>query len=414
MSKKKDKDLPEVISRLKTKILAKNAFLGFLILHLKLHATDQVPIAGVQKDGTLLINPEAFLSESEEEQVWTLCHEVLHPALLFWSRLKGREHQRANIAHDFVINLILEEWGSSGKLKLVQPDNVLYNTKYRGMSFEEVYESIKVNKIEIPMGGIGGGLMYDCKPGTGGNTDESGNELGGNGWGMSKEEELEWKGKLARAQALHQAISQDGWGSVPAGLKRLVKDLLEPKLDWFQLLSRWVGENGKRENRTFQRPSRRSHALGAYLASPVKFGFADVAVLLDTSGSISDRDMKDALAEVGGICEDLDLRTRVIVCDAEVHDDVTIGNVHELLPHIRGGGGSNYMPAFKLLEDTGFNGVVVAITDGYITVPKQPPPHVRDTLWILNKNGRPPCSWGESISIDKGKIDADEYENSYR
>lgn len=406
MAKDKDIDLGRHISLLKTRLMSRSPFLGFLLLHLKLFETDRVPIAGVQRDGTLFINPSPFLAESEEEQAWTLAHEVLHPALLFWSRLKGREIQRANIAHDFVINLLLEEWCASSRLAIKRPSDVLFDKQYDGMSFEEVYEKIQVIKVPFPSTSLSG----DCLPGTNGQNGSGGdggdddNDKKGRGHSITKEEELEWKGLLARARTMQQAMSEDGWGSLPAGLRRMVQDLLDPKLDWWELLSRWIGENGKRENRTFQRPSRRSESVGTYLASITKFGFADVAVLLDTSGSISKDDLRDALSEIKGICEDLELRTRVIVCDARVHADVTIENVYELVKDMRGGGGSDYCPAFDILKKDGFRGICVAITDGYIAVPDERPEDLRGMLWVLHKNGAAPCKWGDVIRIDKHMI----------
>ena len=401
MSNQTVANLDEHISRLKTKLMSRCPFLGFMLLHLKLFETDRVPYAGVQKDGTLLINPKTFLAESIEEQAWTLAHEVLHPALLFWSRLKGRDPRRANIAHDIVINLILEEWIESCRLAMKRPQDVLFEPKFAGMSFEEVYEKIVVQKLSLPSGGKLGG---DCMPGTSGKDPMDGDSDAKHNYNITKEEELEWKSLLARARTMQQTVSSDGWGQLPAGLRRLVQDLLEPKLDWWELLSKWLGENGKRENRTFQRPARRSQSVGQYLASAIKFGFADVSVLLDTSGSISDQDLKDALTEIKGICEDLELRTRVIVCDAQVHSDVTIDNILDLLPEIKGGGGSNYIPAFDLLQSSNFSGVVVAITDGAISVPTTMPENLRGALWVLHKNCEPPCNWGDSVHIDKHMI----------
>ena len=65
------------------------------------------------------------------------------------------------------------------------------------------------------------------------------------------------------------------------------------------------------------------------------------------------------------------------------------------------GGESDFTPAFDLLEQDGFEGVVVAITDGAITVPALKPEHLRGVLWALHRGCSAPAPWGDSVVLDR-------------
>ena len=61
----------------------------------------------------------------------------------------------------------------------------------------------------------------------------------------------------------------------------------------------------------------------------------DVTVLIDTSGSRSDDETKEALSEVYGVCDVLGITVRAIICDAAVHEDVEIESVEAQLKQVR-------------------------------------------------------------------------------
>ena len=54
------------------------------------------------------------------------------------------------------------------------------------------------------------------------------------------------------------------------------------------------------------------------------------------------------------------------------------------------------------MEESGFDGVVVAITDGAIGVPETKPPMVKDVIWLIESKESPPTeAWGEVIRFDE-------------
>jgi len=88
----------------------------------------------------------------------------------------------------------------------------------------------------------------------------------------------------------------------------------------------------------------------------------------------------------------------VIVCDAAIHVDVEVVDAGEI--KMAGGGGSDFCPVFELLDEEGFDGAVVAFTDGMISVPENMPLNLQGVLWITGENYKAPTqAWGEHIAV---------------
>lgn len=436
--KKKEEELLDRIGRARTKLMARLPFFGHLSLKLRprlCRPDDQIQTAGVGPDGTLVFN-EAFVAGlSDPELCFVLAHEVMHPALLYWDRMQGRQHDLWNIAHDYAINLIIQQMVDPS-LKLL--DDIRLDQKYKDLSAEEIYDDLLKDTVLVnivqggkPQGGKGGGkggqkqpgggrpgdshkpgdkhdifndpLFGDAKEGL--NDTEQGKRAQRGDKGAKTTQDNDWKISIVSAAQKHEA--DKGRGSMPLGLTRLIDELVNPKISWLERLSRWVGEHGKRCDYTYQRPSRRSESVGQYMPSMKKYGFTDVTVLMDTSGSISMDMLKQGVSEVQGVCEDLGISVRCMVVDAAVHHDVKVEDAWELLANLSGGGGSDFNPAFDLLVEEGYEGVVLAFTDGDIAVPADKPEQIKAVMWCIYEGCRNPAKWGELIEIPRDDKDSE-------
>jgi predicted metal-dependent peptidase len=303
------------------------------------------------------------------------------------------------------------------------PKGGLLDRKYEGWSAEEIYDDVLDQVIKngkgkgkgegdgsggtiiVPKGSWGDSDMRDDlgKKGQGdGEGEGDGPPVPGQGRSESENRahDTYWKVAIVEAAQIHE--KQNGRGTLPAGLQKLIDEITDPKISWVDVLSRWVGENGRRADFTYRRPARRSDAIGEILPAMQKHGVDDLVVLWDTSGSMGGRET-EILSEVIGICEDLSMALRVICCDAAVHSDQSDVE-HPDDVNVKGGGGSDFTPAFDLLHEEGYDGVVVAFTDGYIGVPSVKPPHLRDVLWVLwQARDVDPTGgkWGETLIVDK-------------
>jgi predicted metal-dependent peptidase len=416
------------ISKARTKLVARLPFFGHLALKLRPRITNGqhgVGTAAVSSDGTLIVNADFADKLTDPELCFVVCHEVLHPAMLYFERMQGRIPKLWNMAHDYAINLIIKQMADAN-IKLI-PD-CLCDDKYRDWSAEEIYDDLLKDAVMVSIAqgcqscdgtGQQGGSdpqqgQGDPQDGQGGQPGDSQGQGGGSGQGQpcpdcqgtgsggqggkgqgrqnplndplfgdgrddlnSTEDgkkgqsgdkaaknriNTDWKISIVEAATRHE--QQKGRGTLPGSLQRLIEELTDPKVDWREKLSRWVGENGRQQDYSYRRPSRRSESVGQYMPSLQKYGIDDIVLMIDTSGSIGDRMLKEGLAEVQGVTEDLGISCRAMVIDAALHDDVTINDAYELSERLSGGGGSDFRPAFDKLRDDQFEGVVIAFTDG--------------------------------------------------
>lgn len=382
-----------------------------------------VDTAAVSPDGYVYFNAHFVDSLTDAELAGLVIHETLHPALLCWKRQGNRKAMLQigkqivsawNLAHDLSFNpeiiALANKCRSKGKIKL--PKCAAVDPQYDGKSAEVIYEDLlkKAKPAPNPMPGLAGRLSGDGPvgkaAGEGGIGDDLREDLAGTPTGKraargdkaaKQKIHNDWRRSVIAAAMAHER--KHGRGHLPAGIAKMVAELQECKVDWRDVLSQWLGENGNREDFTMRRPRRRFDPNVLYLPSTQKFGVDDVIVLWDTSGSMNGRET-DILSElINGICEDLGLRLRIICIDSAIHSDTRdVEKACDIIPHIKGGGGSDFTPAFDLLEKECFSGVVVAFTDGHIGVPETKPPLIRDVLWCIEPKGK--SSFGDRDPTD--------------
>lgn len=411
------------ISQSRTKLLGRLPFFGRLALKLRPRLArpgEGVDTAAVAQDGTLIVSAEFAQTLSDPQLCFVVAHEVLHPAMLYFDRMQGRIPKLWNMAHDYAINLIIKQMADVN-IELI-PD-CLCDDKYRDWSGEEIYDDLLKDAVLVsfaqggdgeggqpmPGGGLPGGRGRGNDPtkdplfGDGRNdlADSDDGKKANNGDKAARNRlDTDWKISIVSAAQAHE--SSKGRGSLPGSLKRLIDEITDPKVDWREQLQRWVGENGRLQDYTYARPSRRSESVGQYLPSLKKYGVCSVAVMVDTSGSIGDRMLKEGLSEIQGVCEDLGIGVKAVVCDAAVHANVDVSDVEELAEYLGGGGGSNFIPAFDELQKEGFDGVVIAFTDGDICVPSVKPENLRGVLWCIYEGCHAPTEqYGETIQIPR-------------
>lgn len=406
-----ERQLLDLVSKARIRAISRCDFFGYLLMQLRPQMAlphHQVPTAGIAPDGTVVINPDFFMPLSIKEAAGVLAHEVMHPVMKFWDRKGTRNHMAANIAHDLSFNFMIEE---AGKGEICLPDGVLLDPKFHGMSMEEIYSYIQkgdqgtpgITKIKCKGGGevtidaTGDGAgdgFNDCREDL--SSTKQGKAAAAGDKAAQRRMLNEWKINVAAAAQKHEQAK--GKGSLPAGLRRWINELLHPKLDWQEQLQRWCGENGRNDQRSYRRPSRRSDALNLILPSLCDGGYADIIFLIDSSGSMSEEEIRMGLSEASGCLEELGSEIRVLVCDAAVHVDMTVEDAMAI--DIKGGGGSNFNPAFDIIDECGFEGAVIAITDGMIDVPTEMPPRMSGCLWLTaERYSAPTETWGEHIQI---------------
>lgn len=410
-------ELTERIIQARSNLAAYFPFYGQLVYSLTFipEGAERLGIqtAAVAPDGSLYVNRAYASKLTPEEMRGLLAHEVSHPAMFFFQRVGSRRLRQFNRAHDYVINLLIDDYIKCSAIeansrKLALPPGGLLDRKYEGLSAEEIYDrltdedSSKVKKTGSSAGNEfdesdESSLDGDCRPDL--NATDRGKQAARGDKASTQELEEKWKQTFLSAVMRHEQMKQRG--TLPGSLQKLVDKLLNPIITWQDYLLNYLGGALGGADLTYMRPHRRSEAVGERLAGTRRREAPDLTILWDTSGSMNGLEER-ILSEIQGLVEEMHLKVRVIVIDTIIHADVPdIGDAMDLIPHITGGGGSDFTPAFTLLEQESDTSVVLAFTDGYIGVPAVKPDQLQDVMWILIESRQRPANWGRAISIDR-------------
>ena len=296
-------------------------------------------------------------------------HEVLHNVFDHMGRRLDRDPQLSNIAADFATNQILkdERIGTVPSfIKIFQDD------KYRGKSYEEIYNDLYENAEKIDICSLGE-LLDEHLNGEGDDGDDNdGEEIDGSGKGkgrpkLTAEEKKQIRDEIK--EAMVAAAQSAGAGRVPAGVQRMIKDFTEPKMDWRQLLRMNI-QSILKSNYSFSRPNRKSQHSGAILPGMIYDETIDVSIAIDMSGSISDKMAKDFLSEVKGIMDEyVDFKLDLWCFDTEVYNYVqfTGDTADEIMSYeCKGGGGTDFDVNYDFMKNQGIEPKkFIMFTDGY-------------------------------------------------
>lgn len=357
-------------------------FFGTLALRLKLVEDPSIETASC--DGTSIhYNPKYVDKLPLSKVQGMLAHEVMHPAFLHHTRRGSRDKRKWNQACDYSINTILINAGFD------LPEGTYVNPAYNGMTAEHIYTLLP----DDPNDNNGGGQNND--PGGDGGVDDSPNSQNkGGSQSQQNHEEAEWK--VAVAQAAHVAKQT---GHLPSDIERMMEELFEPVLPWRSILRRFMTERCN-DDFSWKRGNRRFIAQGLYLPSRLSDdAMGEIVICIDTSGSVSQKELTEFGSEIKGIVDEVrPSKLRVIYCDSGIAHIDEFGPDDDLQFAAHGGGGTDFRPPFKWLEE---NQIVpralVYLTDGYGPFPEQEPNF--PTLWCINNHDVTPPH-GEHLILE--------------
>lgn len=406
-----NEDVNKVIGKMVTWITLRQPFFATLLLSCRLVITDRVETCAIlPASSELLINPRfiAALSVNPLWVVFVLLHEVMHLALRHPWRRGSRDLRLWNIACDYAVNALLQEAGFLAPTGRYAP---LLDARFRGMSAEQIYAELICHR---QIGGsspdaqdmqsesegepLGGGVA-DAQPAASSDVwkeqgwdDHSGWEQAASDPASAQEAEILWRGRLAEAVRISKQA-----GKLPAGLERAAEEGLAPRVDWRAVLAAFLTPT---RSEYVWRPDRRMWPR-VFIPDLGGESLEDVVVAVDTSGSVSPRELRQFLAEVRAILQSYpEVRVHFAACDAAVHTWKAI-EVAEGEPwpdiRLRGGGGTDFRPVFQKVEESGLQPwALLYLTDGYGAYPERKPHY--PVLWVLTpSHHRPP--WGQIVVL---------------
>jgi len=436
----------------RTSLILEQPFFGSLALRLKVQADSSCKTAWV--DGrTLGYNPAFVDSLSHDEITALVAHEVMHCALGHPWRRDGREIERWNIACDKTINTHLKETGFT-----LPPDAYYSEGEEVGKSAEWIHGHLPDPNPQQPQpgededeqdeesededgetqpgesedesedDGDGDGESESDEEsdedgagdgsGQGEDDSESEDEQDGNGGGKpdplgecrdapagadadgdEAPSEQDWKEATQVAAAL--AESQ---GTMPGDMARAIADAMKPRVDVRSLLLRFMQEQAATDY-SWSRPNTRYLSQGVYLPALHSNQMGEVAIMVDTSGSIDDV----ALAKARGIVQDVldevnPAGVTLYFADAQVCNVERLERGDSLTWEAKGGGGTDFRPALEAIEaDESQPVCCICITDLEGTFPPVPPEV--PVMWLYTPSrwriGREPliAPFGETVEV---------------
>lgn len=391
-------DIGKRFEAVRLRLMIKEAFFGLLLSSLEIKEEKAIPSMGT--DGTQIVyNPDFVNKLTDPELMFVMMHEIMHVAYLHCANQKvGRVGEKEkmiwNAACDFVINMEIDDVARRGNHKRYKPPaDILLDQRYRGMSSEHVYKAI-FQEQEKQNGG-----------GKGTPKDSIGGDSGDLMAPMSEERQEEMRGKVIGAYDASK-MSGNQQGYMPAGLERAIEEMKNNKVPWQKIFHKFVGNAMAKNDYCYNRPSRRSTALSGYIGDDVFMPhlfnnvIGDIVVAIDTSGSITQKQLGQFAAEIHKL-NHLVEKITAITCDAQVHETIEVYQMQNILDQLKfkGGGGTAFEPVFEWVEKHGARpDLLIYLTDSYGSYPQKAPGY--PTLWVMTQEEISTPPFGEWVVMN--------------
>jgi predicted metal-dependent peptidase len=322
------------------------------------------------------IYSRSFIKDlSDKELAFVVAHEAAHKMyrhLSVWRKLYNENAQLANAACDYVVNLMLKDADPDGSViefptykrgPMKGKPMGLIDERFRGMNTKQVFDILKKEQEESDNGNSGGDAGGE------GGFDE-------HDWDGAKDMSEEEQRELERDidQAIRQGIvASKKAGASNGNLDRELKDLMEPKVNWREVLREFVKSTCRaKDTSSWRRPNRRLIATDVYMPSLIGEKVGHLVVGVDTSGSVGRDELAEFLSEVKGIAEEvMPDRVDLLYWDTRVaaheeYDDQSVANIVSSTKP-RGGGGTSPSCVTTFLKEKHIQPeCVIMLTDGYV------------------------------------------------
>lgn len=363
--------IANLVSKTCKNLIFEEPFYGLFLIGLNKTYSEQIPTAGVSKKNIgvqLTINPDFYASLSERHRVGLLKHELLHISFgHLILRDKFKDHKLFNIAADLEINQYIDANDlPEGGLTFDSFPEITFPEKAGTTKYYEILEQAQKSgpcpSLDALTGKMDGTSQY-C-----------------HGTWSEFEDLPEAEKKLIQKQIEHNLKenaeqTEKRQGSIPGELSDLIKRLLhvEPaKFDWKGYLRRFIGNSSI----AYTKKLRRKHNK-RYSANPgIKIKFKNhICVGVDTSGSVSNKELKEFFSELVHMHK-TGHKITVVQCDTRIN------SIKDFNPkmdwEIHGRGGTVFQPVIDHYNEKSYTALIY-FTDGEASTPENCP---HNTLWV--------------------------------
>ena len=367
-------NIQDLVAKTTKELILTEPFYGLFLIGINKKFTDQIPTAGVSKNGIgmqLTINPEFYTNLNDLHRLGLIKHELLHIA---FGHLLMRDlysnHKLFNIAADLEINQYID----SSKL----PEGGLLLSSFPELNLpKKAGTKVYYNLLEQAQ-----------DDGTSPSLDSLMNKMDGesqycHGTWDEFDELSEPDKKLLEKQVEHQLkdaaeTTVKRQGNIPGEFKDIIERLfhVEPaKFDWKSYLKRFVGNSSVVYTKKLRRKYNKRYAANPGLK--IKFK-NHILVGVDTSGSVNNEELKEFFSELAHMSK-TGHKITVAQCDTSLR------TVEEFNPkkdwEIHGRGGTSFQPVIDHYNEKGSYTALIYLTDGEAYTPDNCP---KNTLWCLS------------------------------
>lgn len=321
---------------------------------------------------------------SIEKVIFGFAHEVLHCIYDHIPRIGDRDQKLSNIAQDYVINADLVEYRVG---KPIDEIDIIYDKKYFNWAYEAVYDDLMKNAKTIDIDELAEMLLDDHLKGD--STSDEGSDDEGDVSkkrpSFTKEQREAIKDEIR--EAVLQAAQGSAPGNLPGGVRRIVNNLTNPKMDWRTLINMKIPSLAKNDY-SYQQFNKKYMQSGIIVPGLNRQEAIDICIGFDASGSITQKILEEGLSEVVGIMSMYDEFTiRIWQFDTGIYNyaEFTKDTASEILNYeVKGGGGTSFEINWEFMKKEGIEPkLFIMFTDGE-PFGSWGDESYCDTLWIIN------------------------------
>ena len=375
-------DRQQSLSKIGKELMLKEPYYGFFLIMLnKLWDSKRVPTAGVSKNGInyqLAINPEFWESLSDNHKLGLLKHELLHIAFGHLTTFfKFSDKKLANVAMDMEINqYISKDWLPEGGIDI---DNYQEHNLDRKAGCRYYYDKLKQLQDKKNQNGTSGSQAMDELL----DNIASGDIPDHSTWeefeDLSEAEQklIEKQLQKVLSDAKEQTIKKKG--NIPGEIEGviIIEEVVKPKFNWRGYIRRFTGVSTKVFTKKIRRKENRRFEANPGLKVKMR---QHMLLAIDTSGSVSDNELKEFMSEIYHIYK-CGVDITVIQCDTRIRSIEPYKGKFEMA--VQGRGGTEFDPVLEY-----FNAnlkkytSLVYFTDGECGYSVRPR---GNTLWVLSE-----------------------------
>ena len=361
--------------------MLKEPYYGIFLIMLNKVWNNRVPTAGVSKNGInyqLTINEDFWSGLSELQMLGLLKHELLHIAFgHLTTYFKFSDKRLANVAMDMEINQYIEaSWLPEGGINI---DDYAELNLERKAGSRYYYDQLKQLQDKKNKDGTCGNEPMDQLL----DNIESGNIPDHSTWdefeNLTEAEQKLIEKQLQKllSDAKEQTLKKRG--NVPGEIEGVivVEEIVAPKFDWRGFIRRFTGVSTKVFTKKIRRKENRRFSDNPGLKVKMR---QHMLLAIDTSGSVSDDELREFMSEIYHIYK-CGVDITVVQCDTMIKSIEPYTGKFEMA--VQGRGGTEFDPVLEY-----FNAnlkkytSLVYFTDGECWTHVRPKGNV---LWVLSE-----------------------------